>query len=162
MKEFIIASIGWILLLGIFGIYGYGLITAIQLGWNGDVPKDEYPEALSTAINSVQALLLTNMGALLGITITQPNSALARTLKLRTSFSLRQGVAAIPNPTNLTIRELIQLGALVIYVAGLIVCAIAWGHDGFVSDSTKIIDVVSTSGKMLIGVGLSYLAVVLS
>lgn len=161
MTGFFTASIGWILLLAIFGLYSYGLITAIDLSWTGDIPEGKYPEALSTAINSMQALLLTNLGALLGIAVTNPASAIARTLKLRSASSAAQG-AALPAPPNpLNVREYIQLAALIIYVLGLIACTIGWGHDDFSSDSKHVIDVVSTSGKMLIGVALAYLTAVL-
>lgn len=168
MRAFITASICWILLAGIFGLYGYGLFTAIDLSWKGDIATDAYPDALSTAINSLQALLLTNLGVLLGITVTKPNSTLARTLMpggFTRPVSAGTGAlpAALPAPPNpLTLREQIQLVALVVYIAGLIACTIAWGHDKFTTDTKKIIDVVSTSGKMLIGVAISYLTAILS
>ena len=167
MKTFITASVGWILLLGIFGLYAYGLTIAIQLTWTGTVPAGKYPEALSAAVNAVQALLLTNLGVLLGISVTKPNSPVARALMLQPATPPKQTdgnaeAAALAAPTDpLTLRDQIQMAALAIYIVGLIACTITWAHNDFTSESNKSIDVVTSSGKMLIGVALSYLTAVL-
>lgn len=167
MKTFITASVGWILLLGVFGLYAYGLTIAIQLTWTGNIPTGKYPEALSAAVNAVQALLLTNLGVLLGIAVTKPNSPVARALMLQPATPpkpIEGGAqpAAFPVQVDpLTLRDQIQMAALAIYVIGLIACTITWAHNDFISESNKSIDVVTSSGKMLIGVALSYLTAVL-
>jgi hypothetical protein len=166
MKTFITASVGWVLLLGIFGLYAYGLTIAIQLTWTGNISAGKYPEALSTAVNAVQALLLTNLGLLLGISVTKPNSPVARALMLQ-SATPKQGegdlkaAASVAPPDPLTLRDQIQMAALAIYIIGLIACAITWIHNDFTSDSSKSVDVVTSSGKMLIGVAITYVTAVL-
>lgn len=167
MKTFITASVGWILLLGIFGLYAYGLTIAIQLTWIGDIPTGKYPEALSTAVNAIQALLLTNLGILLGISVTKPNSPVARALMLQPATPPKQqdgdlkAAALTAPPDPLTLTDQIQMAALAIYIIGLIACTITWIHNDFTSDSSKSVDVVTSSGKMLIGVAITYVTAVL-
>ena len=165
MKTSITASVGWVLLLGIFGLYAYGLTIAIQLTWTGNMPAGKYPEALSTAVNAVQALLLTNLGLLLGISVTKPNSPVARALMLQPATLPKQQdgdlKAAVAPPDPLTLRDQIQMAALAIYIIGLIACTITWIHNDFTSDSSKSVDVVTSSGKMLIGVAITYVTAVL-
>jgi hypothetical protein len=158
----VVAYIGWLLLIGIFGFYLYGMEEAIRLSWLGDVDKDTYPPALSTAISSIQALLLTNLGVLLGVSVANPTSAVARSMLLQNAVKSGPAAATLAPPTDpLELREKIQLFALGIYIISLIACTIGWAHDDFATDNNKIIDLVSQSGKMLIGVALAYLTAVL-
>ena len=160
MKGPIIAYIGWLLIVASFGFYVYGIYEAIALSWQKeDIIVGQYPEVLSTTIGAIQALLLANLGILLGISIAKPESGVAKSLMLNTS---KTKLAGYVPPQPLQIKDKIQLFALVIYIFSLIACLITWGHDGFSTDSTKVISIISESGKMFIGVVLAYLTAVLS
>jgi len=161
MKSPIIAYVGWLLILSAIGFYGYGIVEAILLSWSKTIPVDydKYPETISTTISSIQALLLTNLGILLGISIAKPDSAVAKQLMLKSKGQL--GIAAaLPNP--LDIREKIQLFALIIYIISLIACLITWAYNSFSSKQEDVVAVISESGKMFLGVVLAYLTAVLS
>jgi hypothetical protein len=160
MKNSLFNYIGWLLLISIFGFYLYGIIRAIQLSLCGSV--QDYPIALSTTISSIQALLLTNLGALLGISVTNPQSGIAHALMLKNGLrnNATGALQQLAPPDPLVLRDKIQLFALVVYIASLIACTITWIHFKFETDSKKIVDCVSQSGKMFIGVCLAYLTVV--
>ncbi len=157
MKNSLFNYVGWLLLISIFGFYAYGIIRAIQLSLWGQ-PHD-FPVALSTTISSIQALLLTNLGALLGISVVNPQSAVANALMLKPRNKASGNLQVAP-PDPLMMRDKIQLAALVIYVVSLIACTITWMHFNFESDHHNMVDCVSESGKMFIGVCLAYLTVV--
>jgi hypothetical protein len=160
MKGPIISYVGWLLVVAAFGFYVYGIYEAIILSWKEtDIGEGQYPEMLSTSIGAIQALLLANLGILLGISIARPKSSVAKSLMLNSSKE--KAVGSIP-PPPLEIKDKIQLFALVIYIFSLIACLITWGHDSFLSDSKKVVSIISESGKMFIGVVLAYLTAVLS
>jgi len=161
MKSSVITYVGWLLLLSAIGFYGYGIVEAILLSWSKTIPVDydKYPETISTTISSMQALLLTNLGILLGISIAKPNSAVAKQLMLNSKNKIG---LAVPLPNPLDIKEKIQLFALVIYILSLIGCLITWGHKSFSSKPEDVVAVISESGKMFLGVVLAYLTAVLS
>lgn len=161
MQNSITAYVGWLLLLSAFGFYAFGVGYAINISWSKvPITQAMYPEALSTAISSIQALLLTNLGIVLGISITKPASSLAKTIMLQSNTGAQKGIiGTIPDP--LAFREKIQLTAMVVYILSLIACLITWAHDGFSSASTDVLDTISQSGKMFIGVVLAYLTAVL-
>lgn len=158
IKE-IVSYVGWLLLLAALGFYGYGIIEAIRQTINStsDKPVD-YPEFLSTTIGSIQALLLTNLGMLLGIAVTKPDSEVARSLKLGSKSS----TVEVAPPSPMELKEKIQLFALVIYIFSLIACLIIWIIKDFETDTKLIVSVISESGKMFIGVVLAYLTAVLN
>lgn len=102
MKNSVIAYVGWLLLFAAFGFYAYGIINAIQLSWgNGTITK-EYNDVLSATVGSIQALLLANLGILLGISIANPNSNVARQLMLNSAKPV--GMAPVV-PPPLVVRE---------------------------------------------------------
>lgn len=150
-----VVFVGWLLLISALGFYGYGIFAAITLTLPSSGIAIKYPEFLSTSIGSIQALLLTNLGMLLGISVTSPSSNVAKFLKLT---GQNQGV--VPSPINL--KEQIQLFALVIYILSLIACLITWIKVGFKTDPEIVVSVVTESSKMFIGVVLAYLTVILS
>jgi len=83
MKTPVIAYVGWLLIIAAAGFYGYGVFEAIRLSWS-EVPimENAFPQFLATTVSSMQALLLTNLGILLGISIAKPESAVAQQLML--------------------------------------------------------------------------------
>ncbi len=151
-----VAFVGWLLLISALGFYGYGIYAAItQTLSSSESEPIIYPEFLSTSIGSIQALLLTNLGMLLGISVASPTSNVARFLKLT-----KQSQGVVSSPIDL--KEQIQLFALIAYILSLIACLITWITVGFNTDSKIVVSVITESSKMFIGVVLAYLTVVLS
>lgn len=160
MKSPAIAYVGWLLLLTALGFYLYGIGEAIYLTWPKEGMKREYSPVIESVISSIQALLLTNLGVLLGISVANPQSAVAQQLML----NRRSGMdAQIIKPVDpLELRDKIQLFALCLYVLSLISCLITWAVNDFSSETKEVVPVVSASGKMFFGVALAYLTAVLS
>ena len=161
MKSPIIAYVGWLLVLSAVSFYVYGIYEAIYLSL-GKMPigETDYHPVLASTVGSIQALLLANLGILLGISIAKPNSNIARQLMLNKPNNKTSFTAEIPPP--LDIREKIQLVALVLYVVSLIACLATWIANNFSADSKDVVSVVPEAGKMFIGVVLAYLTAVLS
>jgi len=161
MKNPIIAYIGWLLLLSALGFYVYGIYEAIKLSWPKDPGTEiiKYHDVLSTTIGSIQALLLANLGILLGISIAKPHSGLAKQLMLNKTTNKIGMAPDISAPLEL--REKVQLFALVLYVCSLIACFITWSTNGFSSDSKDVVSLIPESSKMFLGVVLTYLTAVL-
>lgn len=156
----IISYVGWILIAAALGFYIYGISNAVCLSWTGkEISTNAYPAVLASTMGSMQALLLANLGMVLGVSIAKPNSALANSVLLN-SRGATEGQQASPPP--LEVREKVQLFALVIYLLALIGCLITWIHRGFSEDSKNIVPLIAESGKMFIGVVLAYLTAVLS
>ncbi len=159
MKPSIVSYVGWLLVLSALGFYVYGMGNALLLSWpRSGTDLIPYAEVLSTTISSMQALLLANLGIVLGIAISKPNSAVAKQVMMN-PISTR-AIASAPPPPPMDLREKIQLFALVIYVLSLILCLITWGHKGFSNHPKDVVSVVAESGKMFIGVVLAYLTAV--
>ena len=165
MKNSIASYVGWLLLFSALGFYVYGMQHAIFLSWpNGhissmeqervkDIPDIKFWPELATLLSSIQALLLTNLGIVLGIAITNRNSALAKALLIN-----RKGIVP-PNP--MALKEQIQIFAVIIYILVLIASLITWIHNDFSSSPKEIVSIISESGKMFFGVMLAYLAALL-
>lgn len=159
MKTSLTSYVGWLLLLSALGFYGYGIFEAIRLSWPL-TPSAEpivFSEVLSTTLSSVQALLLTNLGMLLGISVADRNSSIARQLML--GSNPQPGTERVVPPTE--IKDKIQLFALAVYVLSLVACLVTWIHNGFSTKSTDVIPVIAESGKMFIGVVLAYITVII-
>jgi hypothetical protein len=156
----IVSSVGWLLLLTTLFFYGYSIFTAIDLSWPLGPGKAELPfnPVLATALGSIQALLLANLGMLLGISIVKPDSQVARALKLRKG---QAGVDQAPLPP-MELKEQIQLGAMVIYIISLIACSITWVTNDFSENPNEVVPIISESGKLFLGVIMAYITAVLS
>jgi hypothetical protein len=152
------ALIGWFLLGVAFLFYGYGVYRAIEVSWPPVNPNNisQYPVGLDAAIASINAILLTNLGAVLGISISNPNSALARNI-----LPAKGTVVAPAISAPMDSREQIQLLAVIIYLISLIACFVTWLVSGFETDPTKILAFVAQSAKMFIGVVVAYLTLIL-
>jgi hypothetical protein len=161
MKSPVVAYVGWLLIAAAALFYGYGIFEAIRISWSPHTSESPlaYPEVLSTTIGSMQALLLANLGMVLGISIANPNSGMARSLLLNKSEADRKLLAP---PPPLEIKDKVQLVALIVYILALIACLVTWGKNGFSTDSKDVVSIISESGKMFIGVVLAYLTAVLS
>lgn len=155
MKNSLVAYVGWLLLIAAFGFYMYGIGDAIVCTLREDQTKIvAFPEIIAGTLSSIQALLLTNLGIVLGISISRPDSAMARQLIPRSR-------PAAPLP-SMALRDTIRLFGVVLFLLALIACVITWGKAGFVTDSTKVVPLVSESGKMFFGVVLAYLTAIFS
>jgi hypothetical protein len=162
MKTSIPALVGWLLLLSALGFYGYGIFEAIRLSWDGKGKSFDDMNFIPGIISSIQAILLTNLGAVLGISVANPKSALARQVlpqKDKAANGDNANTKDIVSPLDL--KDKIQLFALSIYILSLIACLISWGNNNFVNDTT-ISSVVSHSGQMFFGVILAYLSLIFS
>lgn len=160
IEEFIkkvVSWVGWLLLFSALAFYGYGIYNAIQQTLAG-VSADDYPEFLSTTIGSIQALLLTNLGFVLGISVANPASRMALAVGLNRPGIAQAGMAP---PAPLDLKSQVQLFAIIVYLLSLIACLIAWIIRGFPIDTT-VVPLVAESAKMFVGVVLAYLSVVLS
>lgn len=159
IQERIISYAGWLLMLTASGFYGYGIFDAVILSWpKPPIPPDAYHAVLSTTIGTMQALLLANLGMLLGVSVSNPQSAVARALKLNGTSAVGVDLAPLP-PTD--VKDKIQLFALVIYLISLIICFVTWIRNDFSSLPADVISIVPESGKMFIGVVLAYMTAIL-
>lgn len=148
------ALIGWILLVAGLGVYLCGIIFAIffpiEDTQNGQVVM-LMPEALETVTTSVGAILLTNLGAVLGISIVKPNNGLARV-----------AMKSISVPEPITMREAIQIAAVLLYIISLLACGIKWGIATFKQEPDPVVALIPQYAKTLIGVITAYIAFVLA
>lgn len=158
MNNSLVSYVGWLLLFAALGFYGYGIYTAISLSWSPITSTSNLPyhDVLSTTIGSIQALLLTNLGILLGISVANPSSPVAQALKLGSGTNVN--MAPLP---PMQLKEKIQLFALVLYVCSLIACFVTWAVNKFSSDPKDVVPVIPETGRLFIGVVLAYLTAAL-
>ncbi|MBL0356522.1 MAG: hypothetical protein IPP72_06310 [Chitinophagaceae bacterium] len=154
MKEKIPAITGWVLLLVAFAVYLYGIYFAIWM----PIPKGNtvyIPEPLDSILSSINAILLTNLGAVLGISVAKPSSGLARMTMIRSN------AAIVQDPT--TMREVIQYCAVIIYLIVLVVCFFVWAQNTFLEEGKikPVVSVITQNGKTLFGVIAAYIAFIL-
>jgi hypothetical protein len=156
------AFIGWLLVavaacLYIFGIYSAIFQPVPNLDVTGKLIGYRIAEPFDTLTSSISAILLTNLGAVLGISITQPQSALANKTLITTN--------SLTVPPPLTKKDVIQLAAIVIYILALTACFIAWTVLVLQKSGAAIkplVPLVEQHGKTLIGVISAYAAFLLA
>lgn len=139
-------------LLGLFiylgcAFYIYGIALACIKSWPPGAVDFDFKVFLATTVTSIAALLATNLGAVLGITITNPNSSFHKT-------KTWNPLSAITNPEP----NKYQVIAIYVYVASLLACTIVWGKKGFTEETTHIIPIIPEMTKTLIGVIIGSLA----
>lgn len=149
------ALTGWFLIFLAFGLYVFGIGYAIYKCFPGSGAVGTLPDALDIMISSLGAILLTNLGAVLGISVVNPQSALSRKVLPNSLKALK----APENPMNL--REQIQYTAMLVFLVCLTACFICWAVKGFDSKPENIIALVPQLGKTLIGVVTAYLGFIL-
>ncbi len=143
-------------LLGLFifigcAIYIYGIVLACLESWPEHQPPYQIPVFLSTTVTSIAALLATNLGAVLGITITKSDSLFGETKTWNPLTVFRE-----PEPTNF------QATACYIYAISLIACGVVWACRGFEPDPAKIVPLIPEMTKSLLGVIIGVLAMSLN
>jgi hypothetical protein len=159
MRNSVVAYVGWLLLAAALAFYVYGIEEAIRLSWSDTaISPTAFSPEIATTISAIQAVLLTNLGAVLGISVAKPNSAMARQLLLNrpTGETDRE----ISNPLDM--RDKIQLFAMIVYLLSLIAAVVTWRFNNFETDATKVVPLISESGKMFIGVVMAYITAVLA
>ncbi len=154
IKKSLAIIIGWLLLIIAFSIYIYAIYVAIFHPINPNDPvKIHIPDPLNTLANMLGAILSLNLGAVLGISIVKPKSALA-------AMTLLNRNEALP-PDPVTMRDIIQYIAVIIYLLALIACFIKWCTSSFIETPKPVVELVVQNGKELIGVIVGYTAFVI-
>src|ERR1035441_8193974 len=119
MNKPITYLLGFLTALGC-GAYLYGAALACVISW--PIPIDSakpinFPVFLSLIVTSIAAVLSTNLGAVLGITVTNPNSSFRET-------KTWNPINFFTNPSF----SIIQITACYVYILSLLSAAIVWGH----------------------------------
>ncbi|MFV0604957.1 MAG: hypothetical protein ACK5NK_03855 [Niabella sp.] len=160
MTTKLVSYVGWLLFLSAIAFYLFSMGQAIVLSWPfpqaPDNPAKINP-VLATTVSSIQAILLTNLGIVLGISISKPESNLAKAMTLTTS-NVRTKALASP----MELKEKIQLFCVALFVIVLIACTITWIKNNFADDASEVAPVIAESGKMFTGVVLAYFTALLS
>jgi len=154
----VVSYIGWLLLLSAFAFYGYGLYEAMRQTLQAPEVIIDYSTFLSATMGSIQALLLTNLGFVLGISVIKPTSGIAMALRLGKPDA---DIADAP-PSPMDLKSQLQLVALIIYVLSLISCLVIWVMRDFSNDGAVVVPLISESAKMFVGVVLAYLSALFS
>ncbi|MBP6416882.1 MAG: hypothetical protein KA330_10530 [Chitinophagaceae bacterium] len=150
MKKPIKYLLGFFIFIGC-AIYIFGIVQACIVSWHPDRPPYEIPVFLSTTVTSIAALLATNLGAVLGISITKSNSLFG---EMKTWNPLT--VFSDPEPTNF------QATVCYVYVFSLVACGVVWAIRGFEPDTTKIVPLLPEMTKSLLGIIIGALAMALN
>jgi hypothetical protein len=153
LTQKVASMVGWLLVISAMAFYSYGLVEAITITLSiTETNIKNYPEFLSTTMASIQAMLLTNLGVVLGISVTNPGSGMARAVRFTEA-------TAVSSPLDSS--DIIQLGAIIVFLLGLIACVVVWAIKDFSYDPKVIVSVIPESGKMFAGVVLAYMALAL-
>lgn len=142
------------------GLYLYGIYYAIFLpdeilDTTRKIVGYKIPDPLDTLVSAIGAVLLTNFGAVLGIAVTQPQSAMANKALFQ---------ADIKNITPpLSNKELLQLISVLVYLVTILACFVTWAYWTFKSDKDikPVVPFIQQYGKTLIGVVAAYLATII-
>ena len=127
-------------------LYIYGIYVACR---ESLLSRNSINEYLSSAITGIIAVLSTNLGAVLGITVTQTNSSFNKTKNWNplTFFTA-------PSVTT------IQIIACYVYILSLVVVTIVWIKLKFEIDT--VVPIIPQMSKSLLGVVVGALAVALN
>jgi len=139
--------ISFILLLGC-AAFLYGVWKACFLSWTSTGYPDQMPVFLSGVVTTMAAVFSTNLGAVLGISITQPSSA----FRIKGAWN-PLNLFTSPTPT------VVQTTACYIYILSLIAAAIVWAKRDFDPDANHLVPLIPVLTKSLLGVMLGLIAV---
>ena len=126
----------------------YGIFKACQISLESTPDPKKFPDFLTNTVTSIATVLATNLGAVLGVSSSQPTS------------NFRQ--PATWNPLNLlsgNTPDVTQAIACYLYVLGLLAAVIVWANLSFVGDPTKVVALIPELSKSLLGVVIGALAV---
>lgn len=132
--------------------YMYGIFRACYVSWPKPQTGYEYviPAFLSTTVTSISAVLSTNFGAVMGLT-----------LKADVRFSQ----ASLWNPLNIVTNPSatsFQIVACYVYILSLLGTAVVWAHRDFEAENGKIVPLVADLTKTLVGIIVGALAIALN
>lgn len=130
-----------------FALYIFGIAKAciMSIGDSGDV---EFNQVLSGAVTSIAAVLSTNLGAVLGISVSNPKSEFR---KLSTW-----------NPSSIFVNSdptTFQTIGCYVYIISLLVAAIVWAYKDFTTDPKDIVPLIPELAKSLLGIIVGVLAI---
>lgn len=163
MKTSITSYLGWFLVISALGFYLYGMGYAIILSWpnSGKCDSKEaivfWPE-MATLLTTIQTLLVTNLGIILGISVVKPESKLAKAVLFNNTAS-SNFITQVNDPVD--VKDKIQLWSLWVLVIVLVACLITWIKNNFCTSPAEMVPIVHESGKMFFGVMLGYLTILL-
>lgn len=160
MKNPLINYVGWLLLFTILAAYLFCVSYSFFLYFTQK--NVSFPEPLSSTLSSIQAILITNLGALLGITVAKPNSQVARSMMFNRPAPPPAAAALPPVEDPLVVREKIQLVALLIFVLVLITSFVIWMISFSMPENKKHLEFISESGRMFVGVAIAYITGILA
>lgn len=130
----------------------YGIYKACKISWPLDDPDTSLmPAFLSNLVTSIAAILATNLGAVVGFTVTNESSI----FRDSSTWSL----------TNLFTENASgswQTLACYIYILGLLAAAIVWARKNFTADDSEIMSLIPQLTKSLVGVIIGVLAISLN
>ncbi len=133
--------------------YLYGVFYACYISWAANKPPESYvlPSFLANTLTSLAALFSTNLGAVLGISSSNPNSRLRKTEAWNPLKTWKN-----PSPPEF------QVIVCYVYIISLFACSIVWAHRNFDTDVTQINTLIPEMTKSLLGVVVGVLALSLS
>lgn len=132
------------------GAFVYGIVLACIKSWPLEGSFDIQP-FLSSIVTSIAAILSTNLGAVIGIAVSDKTSI------FRESNSWNP-LRLFTNPTP----TLVQTVACYVYVLSLFAAAIVWTHSNFTTDTNKIVPIIPELTKSLLGIIVGVLAISLN
>lgn len=150
MNKPITNLLGLLLLIGCLA-YLYGIGYACVISWNSEKTNFEIPSFLSNTLTSLAALFSTNLGAVLGISASNPNSRLRKT-------EAWNPLKTWKNPSTPDFQVIICY----VYILSLFACSIVWAHREFTTDVNKINALIPELTKSLLGVVVGVLALSLN
>lgn len=129
----------------------YGIYKACKISLEKEPDLTLMPAFLSNLVTSIAAILATNLGAVIGITVINDNSEFRNlsTWNLTNLFSENAPSAW-------------QALACFIYILGLLAAAIVWAIKNFTSDEKKVVSLIPELTKSLVGVVVGVLAISLN
>jgi len=131
--------------------FAYGIFKACAVSLQRVPDLSLMPLFLASAVTSIAAVLATNLGAVLGIAIANPQSL----YRQRKSWNPLRAFTN-PNPT------VWQTLACYVYIIGLLAAAVVWGIKNFTTDNKQIVALIPEMTKSLLGVIVGALAVSLN
>ena len=126
--------------------YIYGVFKACVVSWPADSTDYKMAAFLSFAVTGIAGVLSTNLGAVLGLTVTNKNSRFNN----RDAFLLKK---LLTDPTAA------QILACYLFILSLAAAAVVWGHRDFTEDPDKIVPLIPQMTKTLLGVIVGAVAV---
>ncbi len=150
MNKPIAYLLGFLVFIGC-GAYVYGIAQACIKSWPKDGADYEVAAFLTSTVTSIAAVLSTNLGAVLGITVSNPTS------KFRTTEAWNP-VSFFKSPSP----SVIQTIACYVYILSLITAGIVWAYRDFTEDPDKIVPLIPELTKSLLGVIVGVLAISLN